>query len=688
MKKLYFCLFLVLLVFSLLANGVLIKNGVSGQYLNLLSCNVETVINNQVATTVATMRFYNNFSTGTSTVFSFPHPPEASPTALSWYVNNTWHDAVISPGAGGPVVPPGEYMYPALDNYLGKTYLAFPVAEQVLSGHEMIFRVTYVQLLPYLNGRVDYDFNSCYGYLSNPPLDSLSVSIQINGNRGISNVELPGFDNVNIDIDGNTATVNMISLGFIPDQDIELSYMLAMENLGASTFSTMIGHQYVPDELGDGFFMSIVEPQPSANVIQKYFTFMLDHSQMMNDTSMQQAKDAASYMIGNLNPGDYFNIVDFATVAGTFAVNHVPYNSANRDLALSYIANLQPGGSCNISGAFDMAIPQFAGSPDEAAHVIVFLTIGHPTAGIVDSNTMVSHIDNLVATTGRDVNIFCFGVGTSVAFQLLSRISAAHHGIATYVGLNQLLDVLVDFYTKIRNPILLDPEIEVIGQTGNIGETYPDPLPNLYLGNQMILCGRYHQAANLSFDIDGYVLGSPVNYHYEHQLNQNTDTAMQFVMKIWAKLKIEYLMTLYYQLNPSSMEAIALHNEIVQISIDYGVLCSFTSFTGGEVSNPDDLNPSAVNPLQITSCAPNPFMSQMELRVKLYESKAPFITLSVYNIRGQLIRTITLPAGKSGEYSFNWDGLDDMGRAVSSGIYLCRVSIPGYSRTTKVILVK
>jgi len=690
MKKLIICLALLLLSLAAFANGVLIKDGVNGHLLWQENCSVETVINNQVATTVATMRFINQFTTPTSTTFAFPHPPEASPTGLSWFVNGSWHDAVISPGAGGGVVPPGYTMFPPLENYLGKTFLAFPVTAQVQPNAEMIFRVTYVQLLPYLNGRVDYDFKSSYGYLVNPTLDTLSVDIQIAGNRTISNIQLPGFDDVNIYNGGTSASVNMTLPNYAPNQepDIQLSYELAMENLGANTFSTFIDHQYVPDNLGDGFFMSIVEPQPSADVIQKYFTFMLDRSGMMNDASMQQARQAASYMVENLNDGDYFNIVDFATVAGTFAVNHVPFNPQNRDLALSYIANLQPEGSCNISGAFDTAIPQFGGAPSEAAHVIVFLTVGHPSTGITDTNVLVTHIDNLVTATDRDVIIFCFGVGTNVAFQLLSRISAAHHGIATYVGQNELLDVLTDFYTKIRNPILLDPELEVVGQTGNIGEIYPDPLPNLYLGNQMILCGRYQQPADLIFNISGYVLGNAVNYHYEHQLNTTSTPSLQFVMKIWAKLKIEHLMAIYYQLNPYSAEAIALHDQIVQISIDYGVLCSFTSFTGGEVSNPEDTVPPAMNPLRISSCSPNPFKSFVDLRVMVNDAKRGPLSLKIYNSRGQLVKTLILRVDKAGEYSFRWDGRDEAGRLVSSGVYLCRVSVPGFSQTARVVKIK
>jgi hypothetical protein len=79
MKKLSIFLLLVLLAYSLFANGVLIKNGISGQYLTITGCRVETVITNQVATTVATMRFYNNYSVSTTPCLPFLIPRKPVP---------------------------------------------------------------------------------------------------------------------------------------------------------------------------------------------------------------------------------------------------------------------------------------------------------------------------------------------------------------------------------------------------------------------------------------------------------------------------------------------------------------------------------------------------------------------------------------------------------------------------------
>ena len=53
-----------------------------------------------------------------------------------------------------------------------------------------------------------------------------------------------------------------------------------------------------------------------------------------------QAKDAASYIVENLNDGDKFNIVDFATDVTSFRTTHVEFNPTNMTQALSYISTI------------------------------------------------------------------------------------------------------------------------------------------------------------------------------------------------------------------------------------------------------------------------------------------------------------------------------------------------------------
>jgi hypothetical protein len=65
---------------------------------------------------------------------------------------------------------------------------------------------------------------------------------------------------------------------------------------------------------------------------------------------------------------------------------------------------------------------------------------------------------------------------------------------------------------------------------------------------------------------------------------------------------------------------------------------------------------------------PNPFNGETQIRYEV--SKSDFITLKVYNSSGQLIRTIVNGKEKQGIYDITWNGMDEKGQIVSSGIYI------------------
>jgi Ca-activated chloride channel family protein len=694
MKKILFSLIITLFALQLFAGGILIKNAVEGSFIGLHDLAVNVEITNQVAITTFTASFINTGNSATATTFAFPMHEEASSTGLSWYINGSWHDAIISPGAQDPVNPPDTVIHPLIDSYLGKSPLVFGITEQLSVLDTLAIQVHYVELLKYQDGMVNYSFPLNYRYLSNPGLETLQVSIHVGGGRNVTSLNLPNFPMAEVSLLNGEASADFSLSNFAPNQNIDLSYGLAMENLGAITFSSFVESEFVPDELGDGFFLSVVEPAPSVDVIQKYFTFVMDRSALMHGASLVQAKLAASYMISNLNQGDYFNIVDFNTVANTFALNHVPYNTANRDLALSYIDNFEASGMCNISGAFDTSIPQFAGAPANVANIIVFLSKGVANVGIQDTNALIAHVDNLVNATGRMLNIFCFGVGTDVNAILLSQISAAHGGTATWVGISDLSSILIDFYNKIRNPVLLNPSLTIDQTGGLVLEVYPASIPNLYLGTQMLLCGRYPAGTtSITFEIEGNALGSMQNYHFKSDLSPEPVAQNVFLMKIWAKMKIDHLMAFYNTLDPNSPQAIALKQEIIDLSIAYGVLCKFTSFANDDpgTGSEDDAIPESSSPtlvFQLSGNYPNPFNPSTNIRFELKQKTSELFILKIFNAKGQLVRIIRLWAQEPGLYTIPWDGLDSNSALVSSGVYYYTLQNGAHKQSGKMLLLK
>jgi len=83
---------------------------------------------------------------------------------------------------------------------------------------------------------------------------------------------------------------------------------------------------------------------------------------------------------------------------------------------------------------------------------------------------------------------------------------------------------------------------------------------------------------------------------------------------------------------------------------------------------------------------PNPFNPETTIRYDLAEAGA--VRLSLYNVSGQLIRTLVDGERAAGSYSVTWDGRNDAGRDVASGIYLSRMEVGGFSAVRKLVLVR
>ncbi len=90
---------------------------------------------------------------------------------------------------------------------------------------------------------------------------------------------------------------------------------------------------------------------------------------------------------------------------------------------------------------------------------------------------------------------------------------------------------------------------------------------------------------------------------------------------------------------------------------------------------------------------PNPFNPSTTIPFQVYGSQfivhSPIhTTLKIYNILGDLVRTLMYEKKMPGNYQVVWDGRDDKGEKVSSGIYFYRLEAGGYSETKRMILVK
>lgn len=107
------------------------------------------------------------------------------------------------------------------------------------------------------------------------------------------------------------------------------------------------------------------------------------------------------------------------------------------------------------------------------------------------------------------------------------------------------------------------------------------------------------------------------------------------------------------------------------------------------VSLTSDNSDPAVSPIpfQLLQNHPNPFNPSTTIRFSVGESKQA-VQLLIYNARGQIVRTLFNEALPAGYHSRTWDGNDDAGRSIGSGIYLYVLQSGNAKQSRKMILLK
>ena len=96
--------------------------------------------------------------------------------------------------------------------------------------------------------------------------------------------------------------------------------------------------------------------------------------------------------------------------------------------------------------------------------------------------------------------------------------------------------------------------------------------------------------------------------------------------------------------------------------------------------------PAAATAPHLLPAHPNPFNPSTTIRFELpADARA---TLRVFDLAGHLVRTLIDEERPAGPHAATWDGRDEQGRRLPSGVYLCRLDAGGHAATRKLVLAK
>ncbi|MEZ5358251.1 MAG: fibronectin type III domain-containing protein [Candidatus Zixiibacteriota bacterium] len=111
-----------------------------------------------------------------------------------------------------------------------------------------------------------------------------------------------------------------------------------------------------------------------------------------------------------------------------------------------------------------------------------------------------------------------------------------------------------------------------------------------------------------------------------------------------------------------------------------------SGFEFGTGTGDDDDNSGLPEDFELMQNYPNPFNPTTTIEYAVPEQS--YVNLSVYNVLGQLVTTLVDDEKGAGVYTTVWDGRDDFGAAVSSGIYFYTIQTDSYRQSRKMVLMK
>jgi Ca-activated chloride channel family protein len=347
---------------------------------------------------------------------------------------------------------------------------------------------------------------------------------------------------------------------------LDRDFVLSWRRDGAEPRATL---QAQPDDEGDGGFFTLTVQPPVAidpdDVPGRELVFVVDASGSMMGEPIELAKATMRRFIAGLRPDDAFQVLRFSDTASGLGTELLSPTDENVEQALAFIDAIEGEGGTSMLEGIRAALELPRRS--ERLRYVVFMTDGY-----IGNE---AEVFELVAERIGDARLFSLGVGSSVNRYLLDGLAHMGRGAVTYVDLAQPTEPVVErIYDKLRQPALVDLEVEIEGL--DVRELVPGKLPDLFVGEPVVLFGRYEGPLRGRAVVRGRRGDERVELPVA--LKTVRDEDVEGVRSMWARERIDEL-----ELDPSLAWATEARRtkvteQVVELSLRHRVLTEHTAF--------------------------------------------------------------------------------------------------------------
>ncbi|MDP2898371.1 MAG: VIT domain-containing protein [bacterium] len=555
----------VLLPMTAFSAGMLIPKDESLPPLGIEYLRVKAEVTEGAAETHVEQAFRNTTDRALEATYVFPLPKGAAIKEFAMYIGGKRMTAeLLDAGKAKQIYQDivRRAKDPALLEYMGGQIFrvsVFPVPPKDLQKIEL----DYSQAIEFDSGLRRYVFPMRIGEQFSKTLQDFSVTARISSKVPIGNIYSPSHV-ISISRKGDTeATIGFEEERMALDRDFVVYYALSEKEFGLSLMARRTGK--------DGYFMLMISPKnvvEESQIVKKDVSFVMDTSGSMSGDKIKQTKAALLFCLNNLNKGDRFNIVRFATDVNPFRENLVEVNDESIAAAKEFVEKMEARGGTDIGSALEKALS--VEMKEDRPYLIVFLTDGKPTVGMTDENQIIKSVAQ--KNKGR-VRLFAFGVDYNINTRLLDTLAAENKGVAEYVEPKEDIEIKVSsFFAKASHPVLASPELS-FGDKVHTYEIYPKELPDLFKGSQVLVLGKYDGTGDVAVTLTGKVNEDKRSFVYETTFPERNE-GNDFIERLWATRKVGYLLE-EIRLHGEEKE---LKDEVLRLSKEYGIPTPYTSY--------------------------------------------------------------------------------------------------------------
>ncbi|HOJ05623.1 MAG TPA: VIT domain-containing protein [Bacteroidota bacterium] len=412
--------------------------------------------------------------------------------------------------------------------------------------------------------------------------------------------------------------------------------------------------------------------------------FAVDASGSMTGLRSDLVLRAIDTLLEALQPYDRFRLVFFSNVSQSFPAdtsmlfaNAVNIASARTALRVMYRAR----GTTSFSLAFDdLARTAFRDNCDRRC---VLVTDALPN----DGERALKPLSDMLLVHGTPVRLYPITT-YAVPSPLLEHLAEASDGMYTMLEQgDNVFDVLRRVTFSFGSTSVRD-----------VGITFPADVRASYTTSMLLDSGVVSSTASGLFLAEGEgncvmqyrLAGTSQDIVRTRPLRLLADsTSPVEISRLWASRRIKDLLAQLREVTDST----EIREEIIRLSERYMVLSPFTAFIVYK-ADPPQMNSIGTLTMpdhcELRQNYPNPFnpSTSITFTLPMRVHAGETVLLRIYDLAGRLVRTLYHGPARPGSTTLPWDGRDDGGAVLPSGVYRCVLYWRGESRSISMTLLR